>query len=206
WDHIQGFPFFAPAFVAGNAIHMYGGAPVWGTLESVMAGQMEFPNFPVKLDQLSSNLVFHDIKPGAALEPAPGVRVTTAAGFHPGGVVAYRVDYDGRSLAYMTDTEYGTDADRGLEALAKGVDVLIYDCMYTPEEYRGEGSISKKGWGHSTYEGGVAVAKAAGAKQLVLFHHDPDQSDDDVRAKEARTKALFPAATAAREGLSIDIG
>ena len=205
WDHIQGFPFFAPAFSPGNTIHMYGAAPVWGTLESAMAGQMEFPNFPVKLDQLSSQLLFHDLQAGQGLDLAKNVRVTTAAGFHPGGVLAYRIDHDGRSLAYMTDTEFGTGADDGLAALAKDVDVLIYDCMYTPEEYRGDGGVCKHGWGHSTFEGGATLAKRAGAKKLVLFHHDPDQDDAAVRGKEARTKALFPNAVAAYEGLTLDI-
>jgi phosphoribosyl 1,2-cyclic phosphodiesterase len=170
-----------------------------------MAGQMEFPNFPVKLDQLSSQLLFHNIKAGEVIDLGEGVQVRTARGHHPGGVVAYRVDYGGRSLAYMTDTEYGTEADADLVSLARGADVLVYDCMYTPEEYAGADGTSKVGWGHSTFEGGAAIAKAAGVKKLVLFHHDPDQDDEAVRAKEMRTRALFAESVAAREGLTLDL-
>ena len=206
WDHIQGFPFFAPAFQPGNTINMYGATNVTGTLESAMAGQMESPNFPVKLDQLPSNLVFHDIHPGESVEIAKGVRVSTAAGHHPGGVMAYRVDYRGHSLVYMTDTEFGSEADVGLAGLAKGSDLLIYDCQYTPEEYRGEdGRMSKVGWGHSTFEAGVELAKRAGVERLVLFHHDPDQTDDAVRDKERRAREVFPNSIAAYEGLAIEL-
>jgi len=184
WDHIQGFPFFAPAFHGGNTIHMYGGAQVTGTVESAMAGQMESPNFPVKLDQLPSELVFHDIHAGQTLDIDDGVKVTTAAGNHPGGVLAYRVEYDGKAVVYMTDTEWGSEADEGLLALAKAADLLVYDCQYTPEEYEGaDGRIRKVGWGHSTFVAGTELALKAAAKQLVLFHHDPDQNDEAVHER-----------------------
>jgi ribonuclease BN (tRNA processing enzyme) len=90
--------------------------------------------------------------------------------------------------------------DDKLLALARGADVFVYDAQYTPEEYG-----AKKGWGHSTYEEGARIAKAAGARQLVLFHHDPSQNDTAVREKEARARKLFPNAIAAHEGLSIDV-
>ncbi len=204
WDHIQGFPFFAPAFVEGNTIHMYGATGVTGTVESAMAGQMESPNFPVKLEQLPSKLVFHDLSPGEKVELEGGVTVSTAAGNHPGGVLAYRVDYGGKAMVYMTDTEHGSPADAALCELARDADLLVYDCQYTPEEYEGEGGRHRKvGWGHSTFVSGTALARAAGAKKLVLFHHDPDQDDAAVRDKERRARELFANAEAAYEGLSI---
>jgi len=207
WDHIQGFPFFGPAFVKGNTIHMYGEANSRGTVESAMAGQMEFPNFPVKLNQLASTLVFHDLHAGDSVVLGEDVRVTAAAGTHPGGVLAYRVDYLGSSVVYVTDTEHDPKAiDSRIVELAKGADVFIYDSMYTPEEYDGRADgRSRIGWGHSTFEEGARIAIAAGAKQYVLFHHDPDQDDSDVAEKERRAQTLFANAVCAYEGLCIEV-
>ena len=206
WDHIQGFPFFAPAFVPGNTIHMYGAANVTGTVETALAGQMETPNFPVHLTTLPASLQFHDLHEGETVTIDGDVRVTSAAGNHPGGVFAYRVDYKGRSVVYATDTEHYSIPDPKLVALAKDADVLVFDTMYTPEEYSGErGGIPKTGWGHSHFEAGVALVKAAGVRKYVLFHHDPTQTDAMVREKERRTRELFPESLAAYEGLVIDM-
>ena len=207
WDHIQGFPFFAPAFIPGNVIHMYGATSSQGTIEHAMAGQMEFPNFPVKLEDLGSELVFHEMRADVELTLGDDVRVRAAAGSHPGGVLAYRVDHGNRAVVYVTDTEHeGDTIDPGLLALARGADVLIYDSMYTPEEYIGDADgRSRVGWGHSTFVQGAALAEAAGVEHYVLFHHDPDQDDAAVRDKERRARALFPGAVAAYEGLTIEL-
>ena len=211
WDHIQGFPFFTPAFVKGNRIHLHGGHKVSGTLEETLAGQMENPSFPVHLSEMGAHMSFHDLFEGQALEvPAVDgkevVRISNTRGNHPGGVYAYRVDHRGRSVMYATDTEHYSIVDPKLRRLAKGVDVLIYDAQYTPEEYAGEVGTPKTGWGHSTFEAAVALAKAADAKQLVLYHHDPGQDDAAVRVKEQRAKAQFSEVIAAYEGLTLDLG
>ena len=110
-------------------------------------------------------------------------------------------------MVYATDTEhYQGRVDEKLVELSRGVDVLIYDSQYTPEEYEGtRGGQSKRGWGHSTFEEGAKLAACAGARRLVLFHHDPGQSDEAVRDKESRARALFPEAIAAKEGLSLEL-
>ncbi|MDH5492415.1 MAG: MBL fold metallo-hydrolase [Myxococcales bacterium] len=208
WDHIQGFPFFAPAFVPGNTVHMYGARSYMGTVETALAGQMEFPNFPVVLSELPSSLVFHDVTPGETLEVIEGVRVRTVAGKHPGGVLAYRVEHGGSSVVYATDTEYRDedDVDQAFLELCRGADVLIFDSMYTPDEYFGRlDGRSRVGWGHSTYEVGASIAHRAGVGEYILFHHDPDQDDDEVRDKEAKAQALFPASRVAQEGLVIEL-
>ena len=206
WDHIQGFPFFGPAFVPGNTIHMYGGAQVAGRVENALVGQMESPNFPVHLAELPSTLTFHDLHAGDKVQPHPEVTVRCAAGRHPGGVLAYRVDYQGRSVAYITDHEPPDAQPREITELARGVDLLVYDCMYTPEEYSGQrDGISRKGWGHSTFEVGAALAQEARVGELILFHHDPDQSDADVANKTERTATLFSPCRAAVEGLEIEL-
>lgn len=219
WDHIQGFPFFDPAFVPGNVIHLYGGNNVSRTLEETLAGQMDHPNFPVHLTEMGAKMVFHDVHENEPVELAvedegkgngnegSKVRITAARGNHPNGVWAYRVDHAGKSMVYATDTEHYSVTDPRLLALASKVDVLVYDAQYTPEEYAGKvGSGGPKlGWGHSTFDAATTLAKEAQAKRLILFHHDPMQTDADVAKKEERARALFTPCEAAREGLVIEL-
>ncbi len=208
WDHIQGFPFFTPAFIPGNRFHMYGGNNVTHTLEETLAGQMDYPSFPVTLTDMAAQMSFHDLHEGQVVrigETNP-IEVVNARGNHPNGVFAYRLTYKGKSLVYATDTEHYSVIDPKLVRLARNADLLIYDTMYLPEEYSGEvGGLPKTGWGHSTYVHGVELAKTAQVGQLVLFHHDPSHTDADVAAKEKRAQALFPKSVAAREGLVIDL-
>jgi phosphoribosyl 1,2-cyclic phosphodiesterase len=212
WDHIQGFPFFEPAFVPGNTIHLYGGNNVSRTLEETLAGQMDHPSFPVHLTEMGAQMRFYDLREGQTLELDAGdgqqkVRITTGRGNHPNGVFAYRVEHNGRSVVYATDTEHYAVVDPKLAKLAKNADVLIYDSQYTPEEYSGTSNTGgpKVGWGHSTYEEAVKLANVAGVKSLVLYHHDPMQSDAQVRDKERRAREIFGNVRAAYEGLSIEL-
>jgi len=209
WDHIQGFPFFDPAFVPGNVIHLYGGNNVSRTLEETLAGQMDHPSFPVHLTEMGAKMVFHSVGlTPVELDAGDGTKaiVRAAPGNHPNGVWAYRVDHGGRSVVYATDTEHYAVVDYKLAKLAKGADVLIYDSQYTPEEYAGlTGGMPKLGWGHSTFEEAVKLAKTADVKKLVLYHHDPMQNDAAVAEKERRARELFPSSEAAREGLTIEL-
>jgi phosphoribosyl 1,2-cyclic phosphodiesterase len=213
WDHIQGFPFFEPAFVAGNVFHLYGGGNnVSRTLEETLAGQMDHPNFPVHLTAMGAKMVFRDLREGEAVEIDDGAggkaRVSTATGNHPQGVLAFRLEHEGKALVYATDTEhYEGRIDEKLVQLARDAEVLVYDAQYTPEEYAGTAGTGgpKKGWGHSTFEEGAKIARTAGARRLVLFHHDPIQGDAAVRDKEKRARAVFPETIAAHEGLTIDV-
>ncbi len=212
WDHIQGFPFFEPAFVPGNVFHLYGGNNVSRTLGETLAGQMDHPNFPVSLTVMAAKMTFRDLNEGEVVEVDDGeggrVAITNARGNHPQGVYAFRLEHAGKVFVYATDTEhYEGRMDAALLSLARGADVFVYDAQYTPEEYAGTAGVggSKKGWGHSTFEEGVRIAKAAGARQLVLFHHDPIQNDAAVEDKARRARELFPNTIAAHEGLSIDV-
>jgi len=205
WDHIQGFPFFEPAFVAGNEFHLYGGNNVSRTLGETLAGQMDHPNFPVSLAAMGAQMTFRDLTEGEVVEVDDGkggkVAVTNARGNHPQGVYAFRVEHAGKVVVYATDTEhYEGRIDDKLLALSKNADLFIYDSQYTPEEY-----AAKKGWGHSTFEEGVRLVRAAGARKFVLFHHDPSQNDAAVGEKEKRARALFPNTVAAHEGLSLEV-
>jgi phosphoribosyl 1,2-cyclic phosphodiesterase len=210
WDHIQGFPFFAPAFADGNVLRLYGRADLEPSLEEALRGQMSHPNFPVRLEDLGAQVSFRTLTSRDVVElPSGGsapVRVSIAEGRHPSGVWAYRVDCGRSSVVYATDTEHGDEVDPALLALARGANVLVYDCMYTPEQYDGSaGTGTRVGWGHSTFAEGAKLAAAAGVETFVLFHHDPSQSDADVRDKELRARRIFPQAVAAYEGLTLSL-
>lgn len=213
WDHIQGFPFFAPAFVAGNTFHLYGGNHLSRTLEETMAGQMENPSFPVHLSEMAAAMTFSGLESGQTLAVGPDqVKITCGSGNHPQGVLCYRITHGGKSIVYATDTEHffgggGPIIDPNIVRLSEGADILVHDAQYTPEEYAGTASSGgpKTGWGHSTFDAAAQVAKAAGVRKLVLYHHDPAQTDAQVREKERRTRALFPEALAAYEGLTLEL-
>jgi phosphoribosyl 1,2-cyclic phosphodiesterase len=205
WDHIQGFPFFGPAYVPGNRIRVH--APercaADGNVRAALDAQMRAPHFPVGLDAMRAELSFCAVAAGAQLViGAGGVSVQTAAAKHPNGCLAYRVAAGGRSVVYATDTEHDASGriDRQLLELARGADVLIYDAQYTVDEYAG-----KRGWGHSTAEEGARLAEAAGVGQLVLYHHDPTHDDWQIARIEAATRARFPNTVAAREGLLLTL-
>jgi phosphoribosyl 1,2-cyclic phosphodiesterase len=204
WDHIQGFPFFVPLYVPGNEITVMSGPNGFRPLAEVLRSQMSPPVFPVALDEVAAKVSAVDLKANQQFSLGP-VDVRIAKLNHPDPVYAFRLDYMGRSLVYATDTEHFSCVDPALCALAKDVDVLIYDAMYTPEEYRGDVGPSKVGWGHSTYAAAAELAHAAGAKKLVLFHHDPARSDDEVAHIERCSRELFANSDAAREGMRIEL-
>jgi phosphoribosyl 1,2-cyclic phosphodiesterase len=197
--------------VKGNTIHLYGGTTVSRTLEETLAGQMDHPNFPVHLSDMGATMYFHDLTEGQVLELDAGdgtkAKISSGAGNHPNGVMAYRIEHGGHSMVYATDTEHYDHVDAKLLKLSQGADVLIYDAQYTPEEYTGTAGTGgpKVGWGHSTFEEAIKLANAANVKELVLFHHDPMQSDAAVRSKENRAKALHGNVRAAYEGLTIQL-
>ncbi len=248
WDHIQGFPFFGPAFVPGNHLGVWGVLPPSNvdalaisnsddspTLElhldalapdpkegvrAAMASQMKAPNFPVGLEAMRADLHFHDVPYGEMIALSPFVTVRHSGVDHPNGCVAYRVDACGRSVVYATDLELadGNNGDvfNGLVELARGADLLIFDAMYTPEEYEGSakapaagvaagGLFSRKGWGHSTFDMGAAVAERADVKSLALFHHDPAHDDTFMDALAERAQRRISASTVAQEGMTLSL-
>ncbi|GAB4113234.1 MAG: MBL fold metallo-hydrolase [Sandaracinaceae bacterium] len=207
WDHIQGLPFFLPAWLPSSRLDVIGAAstssPHIGLKES-LSMQMQPPHFPVRLSDMGALLGFRQIESGQELTIGE-VKVTARRLNHPGGVTGYRIEAGGRAIVYATDTEHYACPDPYLVKLAKDADLLVYDAMYTEAEYRGEIGPSKVGWGHSTWEAGVAVADAARVGQLVLFHHDPQRTDREVAAIEAQADIVRPGTIAAREGLVLEL-
>lgn len=204
WDHIQGLPFFTPIYIPTTKLTVVG--PQTDRLSNidVLEHQMSSPVFPVRLEELPCALETREVMAGDVLELG-GARIRVAKANHPGGSLAYRIDYGGRSVVYATDTEHYSCVDPALRALALAADVLIYDSQYTPAEYRGECGPSKVGWGHSTYEDGAKLAHSADVGQYVLFHHDPRRNDEQVAHVERLAQSLFAGSVAAREGMVIEL-
>ena len=205
WDHIQGFPFFIPAFIRGNTLKIYAVPSTNGvTMEQRLHYQMSHPNFPVPLQIMRADLEFYDLEMGETLH-CGDVGVETLPLNHPGEAVGYRVNWRGLSAAYITDTEHFPDRlDDNVLALAWQADVMIIDATYTDEEYN-DPQYSKVGWGHSTWQQAVKIAQAAQVKQLVLFHHDPAHNDDFLDRIGEQVRKIFPETILAREGLSIEL-
>jgi len=205
WDHIQGFPFFIPAFIRGNTFKIYGIPSANGaTIKQTLHDQMLHPNFPVPLQIMRADLEFYDLEMGETLH-CGDVTVETRPLNHPGEAVGYRVNWQGLSAAYITDTEHFPDRlDDNVLALAWQADVMIIDATYTDEEYN-DPKYSKVGWGHSTWQQAVKIAQAAQVKQLVLFHHDPAHNDDFLDRIGEQARKILPQTILAREGLLIEL-
>jgi phosphoribosyl 1,2-cyclic phosphodiesterase len=202
-DHVVGLPFFAPLFVKDQVVRVWGGnLQEAGGVKQAVKKLMSFPFFPLQVDALQARLEFHDFSAGDSINPRPGITLRTAPLNHPGGATGYRVDYGGRSVAYITDIEIGAGPlDPALISLVKDVSLLILDTTYTNEELP-----SHAGWGHSSWQQGIELANAADAEQLCLFHHDPDHDDNLMDKIAAEAKMSRPGTIVAREGLKVDIG
>lgn len=205
WDHIQGFPFFTPAFIKGNCFKIYAiPSPNGATMKQRLHDQMLHPNFPVPLQIMQANLEFFDLEAGETLNFGE-ITIETRQLNHPGEAVGYRVNWRGLSAAYITDTEHFPDTlDKNVLWLARSADVMVIDATYTDEEYN-DPKHSRVGWGHSTWQEAVKIAKAARVKQLVLFHHDPAHDDDFLDRIGEEATLAFPRTVLAREGLSIEL-
>ncbi len=202
WDHVQGFPFFTPAYLASSDLTLYGPGPDGAQqLRSVLAQQMEAPNFPVPLSTMRSKMAFRSAVPGRVIEIGP-FRVTPVDLPHPQGCVGYVIEADGQRFAYCTDVELtSASLSPELGRALEGVDALVLDAQYTPDEYAGVQGPPKKGWGHSTMIDAAQVAKSVDAKRLFLFHHDPSRTDEQVEAMAEAAKRVFALTEPAREGL-----
>jgi phosphoribosyl 1,2-cyclic phosphodiesterase len=202
FDHVCGLPFFAPLFKPQNRFRLWAGHLGEGlTLRRVLKEFMIPPLFPVPPDVFRATMEYRDFAPGEALACGTDVTLRTAALNHPDGAVGYRIEYGGKSICYVTDTEHVPGApDKNVLALIAGADLVIYDSMYTDEEYE-----AFVGWGHSTWQEGLRLCKSAGAKRLAVFHHDPEHDDALLADIDAKVAAALPGSVVAREGLVIEL-
>ncbi|WP_439815970.1 MBL fold metallo-hydrolase [Zavarzinia sp. CC-PAN008] len=196
WDHINGFPFFAPAFDSNRSFTIMAGHLAGkGGIHNVLSGQMAHPTFPVPIEIMNARLEFEDFNAGDTFSLGGGIKVRTCVLNHPDSATAYRLEYQGRSLCYVTDTEHVIGKpDENVLALIEGADLVIYDSTYTDKEFP-----SKIGWGHSTWEEGVRLCRQANAKRLMIFHHDPDHEDLIMERIESDARYAWDNAIVARE-------
>jgi phosphoribosyl 1,2-cyclic phosphodiesterase len=197
-DHVCGVPFFAPFYDARHRIKLWAGNLLpKGSLEAAIRSIMSAPLFPIEINAFKAEVEFRDFHAGETLDLGGDIKVRTGMLNHPGGAVGYRLDYAGKSIAYITDTEHRpNELDRTVLSLVQDADLMIYDCTYTDEEFP-----SYVGWGHSTWQQAVRLADAGRAKKLAVFHHDPDHDDAFMQKVEAEAAIAHPGAFVAREGL-----
>jgi len=198
-DHIGGLPFFAPFYERDHRFRIWSGhlAPGVSTRDAI-GRLMGEPIFPIGPDAFKADIDYRNFRAGETLTPAPGICLHTAPLDHPGGATGYRLDFAGRSLAYLTDNEAHKDINPAVVALAREADLAIYDCTYTDAEI-----TSKKGWGHSAWRDGLRLADAAGVKTFCLFHHAPEHDDAFMDKIVAEAGRIRPGTIAAIEGRTI---
>ena len=227
WDHIQGFPFFTPAYVPGNKIYVYSGDAELrkGALtdritketrmitnknsetnkaKQAFQHQQQGPYFPVSIDKMAADLSFKDLAEGEKV--INGVEISYKRMSHPDGVFCYKVAENNHAIVFATDYEHDNNAgyitagyDKRLIEWARGADVLIYDGQYTPELYE-----QRKGWGHSTYEKGIDIALEAGVKKVIFTHHDPASTDEMIHELEQKAREYAYKRTEGRYALAIE--
>ncbi len=174
WDHIQGFPFFAPAYVAATHLVIYAYPAANRKISKTMTDQMEGAYFPVDFSALNAAIQFVDLDRQELDVGSSRIRLVESN--HPGGGVGFRIQDGPRSFVYLTDNELGQGAHRFVE-FCQGASLLVHDAQYTPEEL-----LAHRGWGHSSYLEVLDLARRAGVARVALFHHDPERSDEDVDA------------------------
>jgi phosphoribosyl 1,2-cyclic phosphodiesterase len=216
WDHIQGIPFFAPIFQPGNHFTIWGSKTLQTSIDRVIRDQMSPVVFPVTFEQLDATINFGEI--AEERHVGNGYEVTAFAVQHPGGALGYRFSSRGTtggSFVYISDNELNPQAaypgsasnwKEQLVGFVRGATVLVHDATYTADEYD-----RHRGWGHSTYDDAVELALEAGIEQLVLFHHRPERTDDEVDACVERCRGLVKnrggrlSVTAAAEGMTLSV-
>jgi phosphoribosyl 1,2-cyclic phosphodiesterase len=215
WDHIQGIPFFALIFQQGNHFIIWGSKTLQTSIDRVIRDQMSPVVFPVTFDGLSARIDFFEI--AEERRAGNGYEVTAFAVQHPGGALGYRfsaADAPDSSFVYISDNELGAselypvrdDWRQRLADFVRGTKLLVHDATYTIEEYD-----QHRGWGHSTYDDAVRLALEAEVEELVLFHHKPERSDDEVDRCVARCRDVVAQhggklrVTAAAEGMTLTV-
>ncbi|HTH39758.1 MAG TPA: MBL fold metallo-hydrolase, partial [Rhodocyclaceae bacterium] len=223
WDHIHGLPFFIPFFIPGNSVRIHGAYDVISSqgIEQIMNVQMQYSYFPIREAELKARIEYQTLEIGEVVQIGDATITNTLLN-HPVIDFGYRVDCNGKSMFFTGDHEpWFNIYDEGDEGYAefqalieekqrhmddtiRGVDVLIMDCSYTAAEYP-----SKKGWGHSTFDYAMELARRTGVKKLVCTHHEPTRSDDELEqafaeAKQRVARPCDPEIILSREGLELE--
>lgn len=198
-DHVAGLPFFSPILTGQTVLRTFCGNQGGGSAKAALDSMFAPPLFPVTLDILPGRIEHVGFKAGETLRFEDGLTVSTCPLRHPGGATGYRFDHGGRRVCYVSDIEHidaGPDAD--VVSFCRGADLVIYDAMFTEAELP-----RCRGWGHSTWNAGVALCRAAGAGALAAYHHHKAHHDGELALIEAELAAALPGSFMAREGQSV---
>jgi phosphoribosyl 1,2-cyclic phosphodiesterase len=203
WDHIQGLPFFTPARNQNNRFTIYGEGKCQQSLARLLGGQMQSPYFPVHMETIfQARTSFREVETRRAIALHSDIVVIPFRLTHPDGALGYLLHIGDRRIAYVTDHEHHLcQLSPEVLAMTSGVDLLIHDAQYSRTQIITE----KRGWGHSAWEDVVALALEADVGQLVLFHHDPEATDEILQERQFMAQAQFPHTIVAREGLKIPL-
>lgn len=225
YDHILGLPFFDPLYQPGTRLYLAGPRLAGRDFSDMLGRAITSPYFPVDLHDAPSTCQFYTIEPGDYLQWRPGdlqphvqreqlnggqkrptgddvrMRFLHSAAHPRNGCLISRIEYQGHSLVYATDVEWGQADSQQLVHFAEGADLLIHDAQYSEEDY----FASKRGFGHSTAHMATEVARAAGVKHLLLFHHDPEYDDDALEHLQNTAQRAFPETRLAFEGLEVSL-
>lgn len=213
WDHIQGFPFFIPAYIPGNRFEIFGETkkvPVafsgrlsedhtWD-IERTLSMQQMFMFFPASTHNMSSNHSFHPVLPQVPLEKK-NLRIKFLRMHHPNISLGIRFEFGKKVYCFCTDVEHSNEMTDKMIDFVQGAEVLSYDCQYTPDEYEN----GKVGWGHSTYVEAAKIASCAGVKQLHMIHHDPLHDDVVLKSMEELARGEFTNTFLVPEGYQFEI-
>ena len=202
YDHIEGLPFFLPLYDSSAKVRLWSGhlsGP--NATRDMVDSFMRRPFFPVGPEVFRAQIDYRDFSQGAELRVGAGIKVTTGRLNHPGGATAYRIDFAGRSVCYLTDHEHGDPAvDAELLRFAAGADLAIWDAMYSDADYE-----RHRGFGHSTWQEGLRFAERAKVARCALFHHSPDAADETLADQEEAAGKMRPGTITARDGLTLSL-
>ena len=201
-DHIGGLPFFGPAFDPRNTLRIWSG-PLENvsSIKEVFRNLMSPPLFPVPIEIFNAKIEYNVLKIGQLIKLSDKIDVLTTTLNHPQGAVGYRINFNGKSICYISDTEHIVGKiDENIKNLIQGSDVVIYDSTYTDEEYP-----NHVGWGHSTWTEGVKLCDAASVGKLIIFHHDPSHDDSDMDHIALVAEKHRPGTLVAKEGMTITL-
>ncbi|MEE9372307.1 MAG: MBL fold metallo-hydrolase [Saprospiraceae bacterium] len=199
WDHIQGFPFFKPAYNPKVKINilMMGSDWTLERLKQIMVDQMGGAFFPIDVKDMGAQFNYM-IYGSKVFSQKRGISVKARQHNHPGAAYSFRIEREGKVAVFIYDIEHGEKIDPGAVELAKDADLLVHEAQYTNQELK-----SRKGWGHSSYDQAIEVAKRAGVKELILTHHDPEHDDNFLLKMEKKCQKIFSNCRLAREGMEI---
>jgi phosphoribosyl 1,2-cyclic phosphodiesterase len=200
WDHIQGIPFFTPLYTSEDNYFFFHSSSRTRGLQRAIEEQMSDPYFPVDMSEMAAHRNFYDIEEDRVAFDECVIQSMWLN--HPQGCLGYRIETEDKVVVYATDNEPGHPVfDKNVRKLAEGADVLIYDAQYLPDQYE----AYKRGWGHSHWREAVNIVMESGAKELVLFHHDPEHDDACIDSIVHTASEHYPRVRAASEGMEIKL-